>query len=165
MSDYSAVITLLKYNDSWVVFHCDLSRSPSSKTIDKIIELHSFFNYKSFGIEANSLDKAKSDTGYCNFELVLRERQARANVTVPYKLIWHTTSKLARIQGIESYYSNGQLRFLDTWNQEYPELIDQLIHFPLAEHDDGPDALAGAVSLLLAASKARSQVILIPRAR
>jgi predicted phage terminase large subunit-like protein len=95
---------------------------------------------------------------------VLRERQANANVTVPYKLIWHTTPKLARIQGIESYYSNGQLQFLDTWNKDYPELIEQLIHFPLAAHDDGPDALAGAVSLLLAASKARSQ-ILIPRAR
>lgn len=167
VSDYSAVITLLKYNNSWVVFHCDLSRSPPSKTIDKIIELHSFFNYEAFGIEANSLGKAKSDTDYCNFELVLRERQAHANVTVPYKLIWHTAPKRARIQGIESYYSNGQLRFLDTWNQDYPELIEQLIHFPLAAHDDGPDALAGAVSLLLAASKAKaqSQIILIPRAR
>ena len=163
-SDYSAVITLLKYNGHWIVFHADLSRSPQSKTIDKIIELHSFFNYKSFGIEANSLAKAKSDTDYCNFELVLRERQANANVTVPYKLVWHTTSKLARIQGIESYYSNGQLRFLDTWNQEYPKLIEQLIEFPVAAHDDGPDALAGAVSLLLVATKPRRPV-LIPRAR
>jgi predicted phage terminase large subunit-like protein len=164
VSDYSAVITLLKYNGHWIVFHADLSRSPQSKTIDKIIELHSFFNYKSFGIEANSLGKAKSDTGYCNFELVLRERQANANVTVPYKLVWHTTPKRARIQGIESYYSNGQLCFLDTWNQEYLELIEQLIQFPLAAHDDGPDALAGAVSLLLAASKA-PQPILYPRLR
>ena len=95
---------------------------------------------------------------------MLRERQANANVTVPYKLIWHTTPKLARIQGIESYYSNGQLLFLDSWNQDYPELIEQLIHFPLAAHDDGPDALAGVVSLLLAQSKAHRPV-LIPRAR
>ena len=94
----------------------------------------------------------------------MRERQAKQNITIPYKLIWHTTPKLARIQGIESYYSNGQLQLLDTWNQDYPVLIEQLIHFPLAAHDDGPDALAGAVSLLLAASKARLQ-ILIPRVR
>ena len=164
VSDYCAIITLLKYNGSWIVFHADLSRSPQSKTIDKIIELHSFFNYKSFGIEANSLGKAKSDTNYCNFELVLRERQANANVTVPYKLVWHTAPKQARIQGIESYYTNGQLRFLDTWNQDYPKLIEQLNQFPLAAHDDGPDALAGAVSLLLAQSKARRPV-LIPRLR
>ena len=164
VSDYTAIITLLKHNDSWTVFHADLSHFPHSKTIDKIIELHSFFNYKSFGIEANSLGKAKSDSDYCNFELVLREHQAKERVTVPYKLIWHTTPKLARIQGFESYYSNGQLQFLDTWNQDYPELIEQLIHFPLAAHDDGPDALAGAVSLLLAASKAR-RPLLIPRLR
>ncbi len=153
VSDYSAIITLLKYNGSWVVFHADLTRSPHSKTIDKIIELHSFFNYKAFGIEANSLGKAKSDSDFCNFELVLRERQAKEDAIVPYKLIWHTSPKLARIQGIESYYSNGQLQFLDTWNQDYPVLIEQLIHFPLAAHDDGPDALAGVVPLLLAASK------------
>jgi len=164
VSDYSAIITLLKHNGSWTVFHADLSRSPHSKTIDKIIELHSFFNYKSFGIEANSLGKAKSDSDYCNFELVLRDRQAKEDVVVPYKLIWHTSPKLTRIQGIESYYSNGQLQFLDSWNQDYPELIEQLIHFPLAAHDDGPDALAGAVSLLLTASKPR-RPILIPRAR
>ncbi|MGB7532872.1 MAG: hypothetical protein WA977_07835 [Halobacteriota archaeon] len=164
VSDYSAIITLLKYNGHWIVFHADLSRSPQSKIIDKIIELHSSFNYKAFGIEANSLGKAKSDTDCCTFELVLRERQANANVTVPYKLVWHTTPKRARIQGIESYYSNGQLQFLDTWNQEYPKLIDQLIQFPLAAYDDGPDALAGAVSLLLVASKP-PRPILIPRLR
>ena len=163
VSDYSAIITLLKHNGSWVVFHADLSRSPHSKTINKIIELHSFFHYKSFGIEANSLGKAKSDSDFCNFELVLRERQSKEEVTVPYKLIWHTSPKLARIQGVESYYSNGQLQFLDTWNQDYPVLIEQLVHFPLAAHDDGPDALAGVVSLLLA-TKARRPV-LIPRAR
>ena len=95
---------------------------------------------------------------------MLRGRQAKDNVTVPYKLIWHTTPKLARIQGIESYYSNDQLQFLDIWNQDYPELIEQLIHFPLAAHDDCPDALAGVVSLLLAASKAH-RPLLIPRAR
>jgi hypothetical protein len=39
-----------------------------------------------------------------------------------------------------------QLVFLTSWNRDYPLLIEQLIHFPLAAHDDGPDALAGAVS-------------------
>ncbi|MGC9443654.1 MAG: hypothetical protein ACP5E9_01775 [Candidatus Methanospirareceae archaeon] len=42
--------------------------------------------------------------------------------------------------------------------------MEQLIHYPLAAHDDGPDALAGAISLILASVKARRQV-LIPRAR
>jgi predicted phage terminase large subunit-like protein len=148
VSDYSAIITLLKYDNHWIVFHADISFLPHSKTIDKILALHALFNYKSFGIEANSIGKAKGDRDYCNFELVLRERQALKNVTLPYKLIWHTIPKATRIQSIEAYYSDGQLRFLDSWSQAYPLLIEQLIHYPLS-HDDGPDALAGAVSLLL----------------
>jgi len=99
-----------------------------------------------------------------NFELVLRERQQAAKVTVPHKLVWHSTPKVARIQAIEPYYSNGQLLFLDTWNRDYPELVEQLIPYPLAAHDDGPDALAGAIALILANEKAQRQV-LIPRAR
>jgi predicted phage terminase large subunit-like protein len=48
-----------------------------------------------------------------------------------------------RIEALEPYFSNGQLLFLTTWNRDYPLLIEQLVHFPLAAHDDGPDALAG----------------------
>ncbi|HDS44716.1 MAG TPA: hypothetical protein ENN68_01225 [Methanomicrobia archaeon] len=109
-----AIVTVLKHDGSWIVFHCDLSRAAHSKLIDKLVELQSFFNYKQVGIDANSLDKAKSDPNPCSFELVLRERQQAARVTVPHKLVWHTTPKLARIQAIEPYYSNGQLLFLDT---------------------------------------------------
>lgn len=163
VSDYSAIVTVLKHDHAWTVFHCDLSRLPHSKLIDKIVELHRFFNYKVVGIEANSLGKAKSDTELSNFELVLRERQDLAGVTVPYKLIWHSAPKLARIESIEPHFSSGQLQFLDSWNQDYPELIEQLIHFPLSSHDDGPDALAGAVALINEYSKARAQV-LYPRA-
>jgi len=161
VSDYSAIVTVLKHQGKWIVFHADVSRLPHSKVIDKIVQLHSLFNYNVFGIEANSIGKAKSDPDFCNFELVLRERQAEANVTVPYKLIWHSTPKLARIESIESYYTNHQLQFLKSWNQDYPILIEQLVHFPLAAHDDGPDALAGAISLIIKSQK-ESQ-ILIPR--
>ena len=164
VSDYSAIVTIVKHNHSWTVFHCDLSRLPHSRLIDKIIELHAFFNYKVIGIEANSLGKAKSDTELSNFELVLKERQNKIGLNVPYKLIWHNAPKLARIESIEPHFSSGQLQFLDSWNQDYPELIEQLVHFPLAAHDDGPDALAGVIALITEYYKARAQV-LYPRAR
>ncbi len=79
-------------------------------------------------------------------------------------LVWHTAPKLARIESIEPHFSSGQLQFLDSWNQDYPELIEQLVHFPLASHDDGPDALAGAVALIIEYSQKRDK-ILYPRAR
>jgi len=163
VSDYTAIVTVLKHNNLWIVFHCDLSHAPHSKLIDKIIELNRLFHYKVIGIEANSLGKAKSDTNLCNFELVLRDRQGLAGPAVPYKLIWNSISKLARIEGIEPHFSSGQLVFLDSWNLDYPDFIEQLVHFPLAAHDDGPDALAGAVDLIIEHSQKKE--VLFPRAR
>jgi len=46
--------------------------------------------------------------------------------------------------------------------------MEQLIHFPLDAHDDGPDALAGAIELITehtAARRAAKPEVLIPRAR
>jgi len=40
---------------------------------------------------------------------------------------------------------------------------EQLLHFPLAAHDDGPNALAGVIALLLK-GQARAKV-LVPRGR
>jgi predicted phage terminase large subunit-like protein len=163
VNDYSAIVTVLKHNGKWVVFHADLSKTKQSELIDRIIELHKLFHYKVFGIEANSIGKAKSDPNLSTFELVLRERQAEAETTVPYKLVWHTTQKQARIEALEPYISNGQLTFLQTWNQDYPLLIEQLVHFSLAAHDDGPDALAGVVQLVTQGHE-RAKV-LVPRGR
>ena len=170
VDDPSAIVTVLKQDHAWTVLHCDIGYWSHTQLIEKLIELQSRYKYRAVGIEANSLGKAKSDTEPCSFEIVLRERQSLAGVTVPYKLVWHGVPKAARIESVEPYYTNGQLQFLETWNQDYPELIDQLIQFPLAAHDDGPDALAGAVTLIQEyakaqeAAKARAKV-LYPRAR
>ena len=163
VTDFSAIVTILKYGHSWIVFHADMSLAADSELIDLIINHHALFHYVSFGIEANSLGTAKRDPGYCNFELVLRARQAEKGVTVPYKLVWHTAPKLARINSIEPFYSNGQLQFLSSWNHDYPELIKQLVQYPLADHDDGPDALAGCVRLIQDVEQ--TGTVLIPRAR
>ena len=56
---------------------------------------------------------------------------------------------------------NGQLKFLDSWNVDYPTLIEQLVQFPLAAHDDGPDTLAGAIEVIL--DRPKDQPVLIPR--
>jgi predicted phage terminase large subunit-like protein len=163
-ADYAAIVTLLRYNNAWIVYHCLLARMPQSQLIDTVIELHGQFAYNVIGIEANSLDKTKTDRTPCTFEHVLRERQQAAGLTVPYKFVWHNTNKRTRIESIEPHFTNGQLTFLNTWKQDYPKLIEQLIQFPLATHDDGPDALAGAIKLLQRTQKAERPV-LIPRAR
>ena len=162
-SDFSCIITLLLMPDnSWLVFACYQSIAPHSKLIRQIVKNQAFHKYQVFGIEANEL-KAKADKTTSPFEHVLKEQQEEEKVTVPYKLFWHTTPKLARIKSIEPYYVNGQLKFLDSWNQDYPDLIAQLVQFPLATHDDGPDTLAGAIEVIL--DRPKEQPVLIPIAQ
>ena len=50
--------------------------------------------------------------------------------------------KLARIQGLEPWITQGKIKFAQTQKL----LLDQFRHFPKGAHDDGPDALEMAIS-------------------
>lgn len=145
-NDFAALVTLAVLPDGrWLPWECDLSVDVQSKSIGKLVEAQQHYNYLNFLIEANSLEIAKSawDAGKrSNFEIVLRQEQIKKNVTVPYKLIWNTKSKVDRIRSLESHFNNGQLCFRADWAKVYRELINQFRIFPDKNaHDDGPDAL------------------------
>jgi phage terminase large subunit-like protein len=59
----------------------------------------------------------------------------------------NTIAKLVRIRGIGPWLSRGLLKFRRTASNEL--LVQQLKEVPNGGHDDGPDALAGALKLLL----------------
>ena len=57
-----------------------------------------------------------------------------------YKMMTGGIPKIARIRRLSQYVINRELRF----KADSPGcrlLVDQLMDFPLADHDDGPDAL------------------------
>lgn len=61
-----------------------------------------------------------------------------------------TGSKMARVQSIEPLTSAGRIRFRRDWREcssSYRLLMEQLTMYPVASHDDGPDALAGCYQL------------------
>ncbi len=61
-------------------------------------------------------------------------------------------AKAARIRRLSQYVINRELRF----KADSPGcrmLVDQLMDFPFAEHDDGPDALEMCVRLPLQAGQ------------
>jgi predicted phage terminase large subunit-like protein len=63
--------------------------------------------------------------------------------------VYHVNTKLnkeVKIRGLGTYISHRDLRFkADSASNRL--LVEQLMDFPLAEHDDGPDALAMAIRL------------------
>lgn len=67
----------------------------------------------------------------------LLKRAALAGVPVPARAIRPTADKLLRIESLQPHVKNGLIRL----HSSQTTLIDQLRHFPKADHDDGPDAL------------------------
>jgi len=147
--DYTAIVIIGVMSDGrWLVYDCDINRGTLSSTINKLLALHSIYNFTKVWVEANSLGHAKSAPGESLFETELRRRQTMYGVVLPYELVWNTIKKADRIRAIEPFYSNGQIVFRDDYRFKYPELINQLKAFPGHSHDDGPDALSTLVMCL-----------------
>lgn len=72
--------------------------------------------------------------------------QKDLGVIQPWQPIVHRTPKLQRIRRVGVYLSLRQVRIIDSRGGRL--LRAQLGDFPLGEHDDGPDAAAGAIDLL-----------------
>lgn len=82
----------------------------------------------------------------CGFETVqfqeflkdeLVKRSAQRGKPVPVVGIKPNTDKILRIESLQPYIANGLILL----HRSQTTLIEQLRHFPKADHDDGPDAL------------------------
>ncbi len=67
----------------------------------------------------------------------LVKRSAQRGQPVPCQAIKPNTDKMLRIETLQPHIANGLILL----NRNQTTLIDQLRHFPKADHDDGPDAL------------------------
>jgi len=67
----------------------------------------------------------------------LVKRSAAQGIPVPARAIQPHADKLLRIESLQPHMANGLIRL----HPGQTTLIDQLRHFPKADHDDGPDAL------------------------
>lgn len=71
------------------------------------------------------------------FADVLIREAARQSVPMPVWPLKNHTDKALRIESLHPYFAQGRILL----SPEHQTLRDQLRHFPLADHDDGPDAL------------------------
>ncbi len=67
----------------------------------------------------------------------LVKRAAQRGIPVPARGVTPHTDKLLRIESLQPHVKNGLIRL----HPSQATLIEQLEHFPKADHDDGPDAL------------------------
>ena len=139
-SDFSAILTIAKHKASGYMFimDADIERRHPDRIIMDVLDKERWLRatygrgYKKFGAEVNQ------------FQWFLKEElakaSARAGLYLPIEEVQQSSDKVLRIQTLQPDVKNKYIKF----NRRHKRLLEQLTQFPMAAHDDGPDALEGA---------------------
>ena len=114
----------------------DISKRKPDQILDDIIQYARLRDVRKVGLEAVQFQEF--------LVLELEKRQNRHSVHFRVERIRPTGDKIARIQNLQPFIATGKLRFA----RPQRLLLEQLQAFPKGAHDDGPDALEMAVSLI-----------------
>jgi len=137
--DYSAFIKLGVGCDNRLYVEADLARRPTPQIVADGVAHCIAFRPDALGIEANQFQELLA----AEFAAEL-ERQHVVNLR-PYSLD-NRINKLVRIRRLGPLLAGRRIKF-KTDSPGTFLLLRQLQDFPLADHDDGPDALEMAVRL------------------
>jgi len=136
--DYSAIV-FMGVSQGLVYVDADLDRRPPHEIVRATIRMCDRYKPDMLGFEANQFQELLVH----EFERVCQQRMTLRWPV--YKLV-NKVNKDVRIRRLGPYLVNRELRF----KADSPGcrlLVDQLIDFPHADHDDGPDALEMAIRL------------------
>jgi len=136
--DFTVIVTLLVHKSTGHIYvlDADIAKRQPLETINLIMQYHRIRKFRKFAMETNQFQNFLASE--------LKRISTQQCVNVPVEEITHSSDKLGRIQSLEPMISTGTLRFC----RKHRILLDQLRQFPKAAHDDGPDALEMAVSLV-----------------
>jgi len=137
--DYSAFVALGLAADGTLYIEADLARRPTPQIVTHGVELVRRFRPQLFGIEANQFQELLGADFIAEFK-----RQGFIG-TAPCT-IENTINKQVRIRRLGPLLAARRLRF-KTNSPGTRLLVQQLREFPIAGHDDGPDALEMALRL------------------
>jgi predicted phage terminase large subunit-like protein len=111
------------------VVEAQIKKRLPDRIIEDVIALQREYHCLVWGIETVQFQE------FLRTELV--KRSAAAGIPVPARAVQPHSDKLLRIETLQPHMANGLIRL----HSSQSTLIEQLRHFPKADHDDGPDAL------------------------
>lgn len=150
-SDFSAIITMAKHKVSgyMYVMDADIERRHPDKIIADVLEKEKWLRrdygkgYKKFGAET------------AQFQWFLKEElakaSAKAGLYLPIEEVPQVSDKTMRVQTLQPDVKNHYIKF----NKRHKLLLEQMEHFPMGAHDDGPDALEGCRTIAKKTKKFR----------
>ena len=143
-SDPKALVTIGK-KESIYVLYAWIKRKPIRDLINKMYEIHAIYGGV-IGIEENTYKEFLK-------ELLVSEAVKR-NKHLPIKLVHHSSNKILRITTTLSWHLSIGNIFFDFASSDQEILKEQILFLDNPSvHDDGPDALEGAISLSNTGSK------------
>ncbi len=111
------------------VFEAEIAKRLPDLIIERSIQLQKQYNCAAWAVETVQFQE------FMYTELL--KRSAQRNISFPAIPVKPTTDKDLRIQSLSPQVNNGFIRL----HNSQGVLIEQLTHYPEADHDDGPDAL------------------------
>ncbi|WP_140182235.1 phage terminase large subunit [Providencia stuartii] len=111
------------------VVEADIKRRLPDRIISDVIDYQREYGCLTWAFESIAFQE------FLRTELV--KRSAMLGIPVPAIPVIPNSDKALRIESLQPHMVNGLIRLHPTQHT----LIDQLRHFPKADHDDGPDAL------------------------
>jgi predicted phage terminase large subunit-like protein len=140
-SDYKAFITLGLDRREMVFYLLDavIQKTTLEQIMRTIFNRHQQFGHLLVGVEDNLFQR-----------LLLKEFDrlgVERGQLLPLKGVTHRIAKETRVASLSPLLERGKIRFI-RGHSDQELLVEQLLYFPSRTlHDDGPDALEGAVEL------------------
>lgn len=141
-SDYKAVLTVGLAPQEMVFYVLDAFIQKTTLERALLTVCNRFREYRPLvvGVEDNFFQRLLLN----EFERLGREQ----GLVLPIKGVTHRVAKEARISALSPLLERARIRFI-RGHSDQEVLIEQMLYFPSRTiHDDGPDALEGAVRLL-----------------
>ena len=140
--DYSAIIIVGMDNNGIIyILVADIQKRHPDLIISDALSLHRDYRMSILGIEAQVFQEYFKDNAV---KALTELEQEDRSLSVAIKGVKVHRDKILRIQSLQPDIKSGRIRF----RKDQQKLIEQLTGFPTADHDDGPDALHGAVQML-----------------
>jgi predicted phage terminase large subunit-like protein len=121
--------------------------------INDVINLQEQYRCRAWGVETVQFQEF--------FASQMVVESAKRKIPVPVVGIKTSTDKELRIETIEPHVTNGLIRL----HPRLVTLLEQLRHWPAADHDDGPDALEMLWSLVQSRTRRMGGFRGLPRAQ
>jgi hypothetical protein len=137
--DYSAMVALGVDRQGVLYIEADLARRSTPDLVAAGADWFRRFRPDVFAVEANQFQ----DLLAVQFESEFRRQGLLAPRPLPLE---NKTPKQVRIRRLGPYLATRRLRF-KTDSPGTKLLVEQLMQFPIADYDDGPDALEMALRL------------------